>query len=146
MGYLKDFKEFAYQGNVIDLAVAVIIGAAFGKIVTAVVDDLIMPLVGMLVGAGQKFTDLFYVLSPGKSGTDYKSLAQARADGANVLAYGDFLQSVVDFLIIAFVIFLTVSAMKRMLEKKKESGKEIPVISKTDELLTEIRDELKRKA
>jgi large conductance mechanosensitive channel len=144
MGFLKDFKAFAFRGNVVDLAVAVIIGGAFGKIVTALVDDIVMPVVGKLTPGGQKFTDLFYVLTPGKTGSTYQSLAAAKADGANVLAYGDFIQTIVDFLIIAFFIFLAIQAMARM-ERKKEIPATEPVPSSTDLLLTDIRDELRKR-
>jgi len=140
MGFWQDFKAFAFKGNVVDLAVAVIIGGAFGKIVTALVDDIVMPLIGYLTPAGKKFTDLFYVLKPGKLGSDYKALAEAKADGANVFAYGDFIQTVVDFMIIAFFIFLAIKLMSRM--KKKEDAAPAP-ISSTDKLLIEIRDQLK---
>ena len=144
MGFLKDFKEFAFKGNVLDLAVAVIIGGAFGKIITALVNDIIMPVIGKLTPGGQKFTDMFYILTPGKSGDAYKSLALARADGANVLAYGDFIQTVVDFLIIAFFIFLAIQAMRRMQRKKEEDAAPAPGPSATDQLLIDIRDELRK--
>jgi large conductance mechanosensitive channel len=144
MGFLKDFKAFAFRGNVVDLAVAVIIGGAFGKIVSALVDDIVMPVIGKLTPGGQKFTDMFYVLTPGKTGDIYKSLADAKADGANVLAYGDFIQTIVDFLIIAFFIFLAIQAMARM-ERKKEIPATEPVPSSTDLLLTDIRNELRKR-
>lgn len=143
MGFWKEFKDFAFKGNVIDLAVAVIIGGAFGKIVTALVADIIMPLVGKLTPNGKKFTDMFTVLTPGKDGaTEYGSLEAAKAAGANVLAYGNFIQTIVDFLIIAFFIFLAIRAMSK-LQKKKEEAPAGP--SSTDALLIEIRDELKKR-
>ena len=148
MSFWKDFKAFAFKGNVIDLAVAVIIGGAFGKIVSALVEDVIMPIIGKLTPGGQKFTDLFYVLTAGKAGSDYKSLTEARADGANVLAYGDFIQTIVDFLIIAFFIFLAIKTMQKFERKKQEEVLEKPVTkeaSTTDQLLMEIRDELKKR-
>jgi large conductance mechanosensitive channel len=144
MGFLKDFKAFAFKGNVLDLAVAVIIGGAFGKIITALVDDIIMPIIGKLTPGGQKFTDLFYVLTPGKTAVDYKSLADAKGDGANVLAYGAFIQTIVDFLIIAFFIFLAIQAMSRMQRQKDEEAAAPAGPSSTDQLLMEIRDELKK--
>ena len=145
MGLFKDFKEFAMRGNVMDLAVGVIIGAAFGKIVSALVDDLIMPLVGVVTPSGKKFTDQFLILKPGKSGEAvYQSLDAARADGANVLAYGNFLQTVVDFTIIAFCIFLIIRLMNRMVKKKEAEPAPPPGPSSTDKLLMEIRDELKK--
>lgn len=146
MGLISDFRAFALKGNVMDLAVGVIIGAAFGKIVTALVDDLLMPVIGLATG-GTKFTDRFSVLKykVGTEGKVYKSLAEAKAAGANVFAYGDFIQTVLDFLIIAFCIFVIV----RMLEKarrKKEAAPSAKIAppSATDQLLTEIRDELRR--
>ena len=96
-----------------DLAVGVVIGGAFGKIVTAMVDDILMPIIGMATG-GQKFDDKFMVLKAAKDGDVYTSLAQAKEAGANVFAYGHFIQTIVDFLIIAFCIFLVVRAMARM--------------------------------
>ena len=144
MGFFKEFKSFALKGNVMDLAVGVIIGAAFGKIVSALVDDLLMPVIG-LVGDGQKFTDRFVVLKPGKDGaSSFSSLAEAKAAGANVLAYGDFIQTVVDFFIIAFCIFIIVKFMNRM-KTKEEAAAPPPAPSTTDPMLMEIRDELKNK-
>lgn len=141
MGFIKEFKSFALKGNVVDLAVGVIIGAAFGKIVAALVDDILMPLIG-LMGDGQKFTDKFVVLKPAKDGGEtFKSLAEAKAAGANVLAYGDFIQTVVDFFIIAFCIFIMIKFINR-LKKKEEAAPAGP--SSTDKLLMEIRDELKK--
>lgn len=145
MGFFKDFKAFAIKGNVIDLAVGVVIGAAFGKIVTALVDDIIMPFIGLITGEGRKFTDKFYVLRPGKPGETYKSLQQAKAAGANVFAYGDFLQTITDFLIISFCIFVFVRTFKRLKDKEEEKAKALPPApSSTDQLLTEIRDLLKQ--
>ncbi len=146
MGLFKDFKEFAMRGNVMDLAVGVIIGAAFGKIVSALVDDLIMPLVGVITPSGKKFTDQFLILKPGESGgTSYQSLDAAKADGANVFAYGNFLQTVVDFMIIAFCIFVIIRLMNRLIKKKEaEPAPPPPGPSSTDKLLMEIRDELKK--
>src|ERR1700733_8066779 len=122
MSVLKDFKSFALKGNVMDLAVGVIIGAAFGKIVTAVVNDLLMPVIGYLTPSGTKFTDLFVVLKAGKSAkTEYPTLAAAAADSATVFAYGDFLQTILDFLIVAFCIFIIVKGFERMKHKETSS-------------------------
>ncbi len=146
MGLMKEFKAFAMRGNVIDLAVGVIIGGAFGKIVAAMVDDVIMPFVG-LIGDGKKFTDKFMVLKPGKDGADhFASLAEAKAAGANVFAYGDFIQTVVDFLIIAFCIFMFVRLFNSMKKKEEAAPAAPPAPSPTETLLTEIRDELKKKS
>ncbi len=146
MGLIKDFKEFAMRGNVMDLAVGVIIGAAFGKIVSALVDDLIMPIVGVITPSGKKFTDQFLVLKPGQSGGSvYQSLESARADGANVFAYGNFIQTIVDFTIIAFCVFIIVRMMNRLIKKREAAPAPPPGPSSTDQLLMEIRDELKKK-
>jgi large conductance mechanosensitive channel len=146
MGMISDFRAFALKGNVIDLAVGVIIGAAFGRIVTALVDDILMPLIGLATG-GTKFNDRFAVLKykEGAEGTVYKSLAEAKAGGANVFAYGDFIQTVFDFLIIAFCIFMIVRMLERARRKKEAApAAEVAPPSATDQLLTEIRDELRR--
>lgn len=119
MGMLKEFKEFAMRGNVVDLAVGIIIGAAFGKIVSSLVSDVIMPPIGKLMG-GVNFNDLFISLDPEKTaGID--SLAQANEAGAAVIAYGAFISTVIDFVIVAFCIFLLVKAMNRM-KKPTEAG------------------------
>src|SRR5690606_2707781 len=132
MGFISDFKSFALKGNVLDLAVGVIIGAAFGKIVSALVDDILMPLVGMGTG-GTSFDDLHYVLKPGTDGAaSYPSLAAAKAAGANVFAYGHFIQSVVDFLIVAFCIFLLVRAIGRIIRKREEAPAAPAAPSSTD--------------
>jgi large conductance mechanosensitive channel protein len=130
---LKEFKEFALKGNVVDLAVGVIIGGAFGKIVTSLVNDIIMPIIGILLN-GVNFTDLKYVIKPA-SGDIPES----------AILYGSFIQNIVDFLIIAFCIFLMVKAMNSL--KKKEEKKEEKPAEPTEDvvLLTEIRDLLKKK-
>lgn len=142
MGFWGEFKSFAMKGNVIDLAVGVIIGGAFGKIVTAMVDDVIMPLVALATGESTNFGDMFLVLSPGKDGGTYTSLEQAKTAGANVFAYGHFVQTVVDFLIIAFFIFLAIKGINRMKREKVETAPLGPTA--TEKLLTEIRDLLKQ--
>jgi large conductance mechanosensitive channel len=106
---LKEFKEFAMRGNVIDLAIAVILGAAFGRIISSLVNDVIMPPIGLLM-AGMQFSDLFIDLS----GKGYATLAAAKEASAPVLAYGSFLQTIIDFLIVAFVIFLIVRLINRL--------------------------------
>jgi large conductance mechanosensitive channel len=110
---LKEFKEFAMRGNVVDMAVGIIIGAAFGKIVSSMVQDVIMPPIGRLMG-NVDFSDLFINLS---SGT-YKSLAEAKAAGAATLNYGIFINTILDFVIVAFAIFMLVRAMNKL--KRKE--------------------------
>ena len=109
---LKEFKEFAMRGNVLDLAVGVIIGAAFGKIVSSFVEDIIMPPIGKLLGHGN-FTDFYINLS----GETYKSLTDAKAHGAATINYGLFLNTVVNFVIVAFVIFLVVYQVNRWTKK-----------------------------
>lgn len=110
---LKEFKDFAMRGNVMDLAIAVIIGGAFGKIIASLVNDVLMPLIGLLLG-GLSFSELFVSLD----GNAYETLEAAQAAGAATLNYGLFIQAIVDFVIVAFVIFLLVRAMNRM--KKPE--------------------------
>lgn len=131
---LKEFKEFAMKGNVLDLAVGVIIGGAFGKIVTSLVNDLIMPIIGILLG-GVNFTDLKFVITPA-----------AGEVPESAIMYGSFIQSIVDFLIIAFSIFLFVKLINSM-KRKEDSAKEEPEEPKVTEveLLEEIRDLLKSK-
>lgn len=149
MSFLKDFKAFAMKGSVIDLAVGVIIGGAFGKIVTAMVDDVIMPLVAMFTGKGQLFADKFLELPLSAGGNKYPSLAEAKKAGVNVFAYGHFIQTVVDFLIIAFFIFLVIRLMAKMQHKEEAAAVAAPPPpppppSSTEVLLTEIRDLLKK--
>ncbi|SEM47968.1 large conductance mechanosensitive channel [Prevotella sp. ne3005] len=139
MGFIKEFKEFAVKGNVMDMAVGVIIGGAFGKIVTSLVSDVLMPLIGKMTG-GMSFTDLFVNLGDG----EYKTLAEAQEAGAAVLAYGQFIQNIIDFIIIAFCIFLMIKGMNK-LKKKEEPAPEAPAGPTQEELLAEIRDLLKNK-
>ncbi|OPX85127.1 MAG: Large-conductance mechanosensitive channel [Pelotomaculum sp. PtaB.Bin104] len=112
----KEFKEFAMRGSVIDLAIGIIIGTAFGKIVTSFVNDLIMPPIGLLLGKVD-FSNLFINLS----GKDYQTLAEAKAAGAATINYGMFINTVLDFLIVAFVIFFIVRQMNR-LKRQKEAA------------------------
>ncbi len=111
---LREFKEFAMRGNMVDLAIGVIIGGAFGKIIASLVGDILMPLIGLLLGK-VSFVDLFVALD----GNTYASLEEAKTAGAAVFAYGNFIQTVVDFLIVAFIIFLLIRAMNKM--KKQEA-------------------------
>lgn len=139
MGMLKEFKEFAMKGNVMDLAVAVIIGGAFGKIVTSLVQDILMPLIGLATG-GISFVDKFYAFD----GKSYASLDEAKKAGAGVFAYGAFIQSVIDFLIIAFCIFLIVKALNNLRKKEVDQPAAPPAPTNTEKLLMEIRDELRK--
>jgi len=116
MGMVKEFKEFAMRGNVVDLAVGVIIGGAFGKVVSSVVNDIIMPPVGKLMG-NVNFSDLFVNLDSSKG--PFASLAAAKAAGAAVMSYGVFINTMIDFIIVAFCIFLLIKGMNSM--KKKEA-------------------------
>ena len=113
MAIMKEFREFAVKGNAIDLAVGVVIGAAFGKIVTSLVDDLIMPPIGMVLGKID-FSNLFLMLNPGNTPGPYASLAEAKKAGAVTLNYGSFINVLVSFLFIAFAIFLLVKAINRL--------------------------------
>jgi len=136
---LEEFKKFALKGNVVDLAVGVIIGAAFGGIVTSMVSDIIMPIIGAVTG-GLDFSNYFTGLSKSVTATN---LADAKKQGA-VLAWGSFLTLTLNFLIVAFVLFMVIRVMNRL--KAKEDAKPAPAApTKDQELLTEIRDLLKSK-
>ena len=124
MGMIKEFKEFAMRGSVVDLAVGVIIGGAFGKIVTSAVNDIIMPPIGRVMG-NVNFTDLFFNLDSTKG--PFKSLADAKAAGAAVIAYGSFINTVIDFLIVAFCIFMAIKAMNTL--QRKEAAAPTPAPS-----------------
>src|SRR5438874_9098927 len=133
---LDDFKKFAMRGNVVDLAIGVIIGVAFGAIVNSLVADILMPVIGALTG-GLDFTNHFIRLS---SKVTADSLVEAKKQGA-VLAWGNFLTIVINFIIIAWVLFLVVKLMNRMLQSEPANA---PALTKQEMLLTEIRDLLKR--
>ncbi|HSP00451.1 MAG TPA: large-conductance mechanosensitive channel protein MscL [Thioalkalivibrio sp.] len=133
MGMLKEFKEFAVKGNVMDMAVGIIIGVAFGKIVSSFVSDVIMPPLGLLIG-GVDFSDLAILLK------------EAQGEVAAVTVnYGLFIQSIIDFVIIAFAIFMVVKAINRLKRKEEVAPSPPPVPSNEEKLLTEIRDLLKQK-
>lgn len=119
--FIEEFKKFIMRGNVMDLAVGVIIGGAFQAIINSLVNDVIMPLIGLITG-GIDFSNLFIQLS----GEKYATLAEAQAAGVAVFAYGNFITAVLNFLIIAFVIFLLVKGMNRLAEGKKKDVKEEP--------------------
>src|ERR1051326_2677021 len=146
MNILKEFKEFALKGNVVDPAVGVIIGVAFGKVVTSIVNDIIMPPIGKIMG-GVNFTDLFINLDPSKLAKDgliIKSLAQAKEAGAAVIAYGSFINTVIDFTIVAFCIFLIVKVMNTLTKKPVPVATATPPApTRQENLLIEIRDALK---
>ncbi len=147
MGMIKEFKEFAMRGNVVDLAVGVIIGGAFGKVVTSVVNDLIMPPIGKAMG-GVNFSDLFINLDPSKklpNGDPITSLAKAKEAGAAVVAYGQFINVVIDFIIVAFCIFIIVKMMNTLKKKPAPAPATPPEPTTQEKLLMEIRDVLKNR-
>lgn len=137
--FLKEFKEFAVKGNAIDMAVGVIIGGAFGKIVSSLVDDLIMPPIGWLIG-GVNFSDLKVTLPAEKivGGIEMQSAT---------INYGNFIQTLIDFIIIALCVFLMIKGLNRLMRKKEEPAAPAAPAepTPTEKLLTEIRDELKKK-
>lgn len=138
MGLVREFREFAAKGNVIDLAVGVVIGGAFGKIISSLVDDVLMPPLGLLLG-GVDFSQKFVSL-----GGDYATLAQAQAAGAPTLNYGNFLQTVLDFLIVAFAVFLLVKAINTARRKQEEAPAPAAAPAEEVVLLREIRDALRK--
>lgn len=137
---LSEFKAFIARGNVLDLAVGVIIGAAFGKIVTSLTDDLIMPLISLITGGGRDFSAKYIVLGGAEKVQAGMSLAAAKAAGANVLAWGSFITAIINFLILAFVIFLIVRQANKIMPPPPAATGPTEV-----DLLAEIRDELKKK-
>ena len=137
-GFFQEFKEFAMRGNVVDLAVGIIIGVAFGAIVNSLVNDVIMPPIGLAMG-NVDFSDLFINLSD----QEYASLAAARDAGAPVIAYGAFINAVINFIIVALVIFILIKGMNRLRRKQEQAPEETPVPPRQETLLEEIRDLLK---
>ena len=135
---LKEFKDFAMRGNVVDMAVGIIIGAAFGTIVKSLVNDIIMPPIGLLLG-GVDFTDFFLTLSSGS----YPSLEAAKEAGAVTLNYGSFINTVISFVIVAFAVFILIKQINRLTKKEEEAPAEPPAPPKEEVLLEEIRDILK---
>jgi len=139
---LKEFREFAMRGNVVDMAVGIIVGAAFGTIVKSLVADVLMPPIGLLLG-NVDFSNLFVVLEGGAASGGYDTLAAAQEAGAVTLNYGLFLNTIVSFLIVAFAVFLLVRSINRLKKKEEEKPAPPPGPSKQEVLLTEIRDLLK---
>lgn len=133
--FLTEFKEFISRGNVVDLAIGVIMGAAFGKIVSALVSDIIMPPIGLVL-KGINFKDLYLPLN----GKSYATLADAQKDGAAILCYGNFINTVIEFIIIAACVFALMKAINALRRTNAVEAKP----TKTEELLTEIRDSLKK--
>ena len=138
---IKDFKAFLNQGNVMGLAVGVIIGGAFGKIVSSLTDDVLMPFIGFITGGGVDFTNQYLILSGGEKVADGMPLAAARAAGANVLALGSFVTAVINFVLLAFVVFLLVRQAAKLIKPAEEA----PAGPTEVEILAEIRDELRKK-
>lgn len=138
--FIEDFKAFALKGNVVDMAIGVIVGGAFGKIVTSLVNDVLMPLISVITG-GNSFSSLKWVITPEKLGPDGAVLVEECA-----LKYGMFIQNIVDFFIIAFCIFVTMRYAMKLTRKKKEeeAAAPAPEPSAEEKLLTEIRDLLKK--
>ena len=136
---LQEFKAFAMRGNVVDMAVGIIIGAAFGRIVSSFVNDVMMPPIGMLIG-DVDFSTLFANLGP----VAYETLAAAEEAGAPIVKYGLFIQTVFDFLIVAFVIFMVIKGMNNRKRQEEEQPAEPPKPSQEVVLLEEIRDALKQ--
>lgn len=140
MAFLKDFKKFLMKGDIIALATAVIIGGAFNKIVGSLVKDVIMPVIGVLMG-DKNVNNLFFALDGG----DYATVEEAVEAGGAIMTYGNFLQAIIDFIIIGFVIFWLLKGYEKT-KKKEEAKPAAPKGPTQEELLIEIRDELRKKA
>jgi len=140
MGIIQEFKQFAIKGNAIDLAIGIILGVAFGSVVNSLVNDVIMPPIGLLLGKVD-FSSMFLDLS----GKGYPTLAAAKAAGAPVIAFGAFINTIITFLIVAFVVFLMVKQINKMKRKEEAKPTMPPSPTKEEQLLTEIRDILKKR-
>jgi large conductance mechanosensitive channel len=144
MGFIKEFKDFAMRGNLIDFAVGVVVGGAFGKVTSSFVDGMVMPIVGKLIG-GQDFSDLKYKIQEGT-----KAVMDASGNIVNkevpevYIKYGEFITTLIDFTAVAFAMFLVVKAMNRIKQKEAEAPAAPPAPTKEQELLSEIRDLLKK--
>lgn len=138
----KEFKEFAMRGNVVDMAVGIIIGGAFGLVVKVLVSDVMMPPIGLLLG-GVDFTNLFLVLQPGSPTGPYEALADAQAAGAVTINYGVWFNTVISFVIVAFAVFLLIRAMNRM-KRKEEEPEGPPTTKKCQYCISEIPIEATR--
>jgi large conductance mechanosensitive channel len=138
----NEFKEFAMRGSMVDMAVGIIIGVAFGAIVSSLVSDILMPPIGLLLG-NIDFSDLFIVLKAGSPAGPYPSLGAAQAAGAVTVNYGLFINHVIGFLIVAFAVFLLIKGVNRLKRKEEEQPAEAPAPSREVVLLTEIRDALR---
>ena len=146
MSIVSEFKEFALKGNVMDLAVGVIIGGAFGKITASLVEDVFMPIIALILGGNVDFSNMYIVLGDVPEGTanTYAALKEA---GVAVLAYGQFLTVLINFILLAFVVFMMVKGINSMRRKEEAAAPAAPAADPADiALLKEIRDELRRKA
>lgn len=141
---LKEFRDFALKGNVVDMAVGIVIGAAFGAIVNSLVGDIIMPIVGLVTG-GVDFSERFVVLKEGAPAAPYATVAAAKAAGAVTLNFGVFINLILNFVIVAFALFMVIKAMNTA-RRQKEAAPAPPAPTKEELLLTEIRDLLQRRA
>jgi large conductance mechanosensitive channel len=144
MGMMKDFKSFAMRGNVVDLAVAVVIGGAFGKIIASFVNDVLMPPIGLLLG-GADFSNLKVILKDGSDAVMNGDAIVSPAVAEVAIKYGSFVNTVVDFTIVAFAIFMVIKAIEKTKKKEVAAPAAPPAPSKEETLLTEIRDLLKEK-
>lgn len=141
---LKEFKEFAMRGNVVDMAVGIIIGAAFGTIVQSLVNDVIMPPIGLVLG-NVDFSNLFLVMKEGTPQGPYPALSDAAKAGAVTINYGKFLNTIISFLIVAFAVFILVKNINKLRQEKEAAPPPPPGPSNEEKLLSEIRDILKNK-
>ena len=139
---LKEFREFAMRGNVVDMAVGIIIGAAFGTIVQSLVNDVIMPPIGLVLG-NVDFSNLFLILKEGTPPGPYPALQDALKAGAVTINYGKFANTIISFLIVAFAVFLLVRSINKLRKEKEATPPPAPEPSNEEKLLTEIRDILK---
>lgn len=138
---LQEFKDFAMKGNFVDMAVGIVIGAAFGTIVKSFVDDIIMPWVGFLTG-GVDFSNLFFIISGGADGATYNTIAAAQEAGAVTMNYGLFINALITFIIVAFALFIVIKGMNAAKKAEEEAPAAPPEPSDEVKLLTEIRDSL----
>ncbi|MBW7869614.1 MAG: large conductance mechanosensitive channel protein MscL [Flavobacteriia bacterium] len=147
MGMIKEFKEFAVKGNAFDMAVGVIIGGAFGTIVTSIIDDLVMPIVAAIVGKPD-FSSIFFAMGKGAdqipAGATLEAAREAAPDAA-IFAYGNFITVAINFILLALVVFMLVKTLNNMKRKQAEAPEAPPAPSNEEVLLTEIRDLLKQK-
>lgn len=144
MGFIKEFKDFAVRGNLIDFAIGVVVGGAFGKVTTAFVDGMVMPLVGKLIG-GQDFSELKFKIQEGtKAVMDATGNITTKEVPEVYIKYGEFITTVIDFIVVAFVMFLVIKAMNKLKAKEEAAPSAPPAPTKEEVLLTEIRDLLKK--